>query len=67
MAIGWGIDAYTELKPEFSGILGVVGIGGLIELVFPTLALPLLPELPLDELLVFKFPPPPPPPPPPLV
>lgn len=52
VAIGCGIDAYIELKPEFKGILGVVGTGGLTEFVFPTLALLLLPVLPLPVLLL---------------
>lgn len=52
VAIGCGIDAYMELKPEFKGILGVVGTGGLTEFVFPTLALLLLPVLPLPVLLL---------------
>lgn len=57
MAIGWGIEAYIELNPEFSGILGVVGTGGLTLLVFPILALPSLPGFPLPLLLgVAPFP-----------
>lgn len=52
VAIGCGIDAYIELKPEFKGILGVVGTGGLTEFVFPTLALLLLPVLPFPVLLL---------------
>lgn len=57
MAIGCGIEAYIELNPEFKGILGVVGTGGLTELVFPTLALPLLPVLPGGPLPLFGLPP----------
>lgn len=59
MAIGWGIDAYMELKPEFKGIRGVVGTGGLTEFVLPTLALPLLPAFPFPVLLLFELPFPP--------
>jgi hypothetical protein len=50
--MGCGIEAYIELKPEFKGILGVVGTGGLTEFVLPTFALPLLPAFPLPELLL---------------
>lgn len=61
VAIGCGIDAYIELNPEFKGILGVVGTGGLTEFVLPTLALPLLPAFPFPLLLFeLAFPPPPP-------
>lgn len=49
-----------ELNPEFKGILGVVGTGGLTEFVLPTLALPLLPAFPFPLLLVDPTVPPPP-------
>lgn len=42
-----------ELNPEFKGILGVVGTGGLTEFVLPTFELLLLPEFPFAvELLL---------------
>lgn len=40
--MGCGIEAYIELKPEFKGILGVLGAGGLPE-TLPALPVPLLP------------------------
>jgi hypothetical protein len=56
--MGCGIEAYIELNPEFNGILGVVGTGGLTLFVLPMLALPSLPGLPLPLLLfVLPFPP----------
>jgi hypothetical protein len=59
--MGWGIDAYIELKPEFRGIRGVVGTGGLTEFVLPTFALPLLAGLllfPVELLLLLLLLPP---------
>lgn len=44
-----------ELNPEFKGIRGVVGTGGLTEFVLPTLALPLLGAFPFPGLL-FELP-----------
>lgn len=52
MAIGWGIDGYIELKPEFKGSLGVAGAGGVLGLA-PLLpfVLPLVDPPPLELLL----------------